>query len=165
MRSLQSPSSSFGAMLASVIMNKQPHELRLAVSKEITDGEWNLEQVMTIVEKEIDARERAAANAKPVQKGAGRGHPPTASALLSSSSSPSCSFCGQSHFSVNCETVSDVGERKQSLRKSGRCFVWLQKGHLGKVCQSSPRIVTVAEEDTMPVSVLRASTIHKDPQI
>eukprot|EP00731_Ephydatia_muelleri_P025283 Em0017g366a len=31
-RSLQSPSSSFGAMLASVIMNKQPHELRLAVT-------------------------------------------------------------------------------------------------------------------------------------
>ena len=119
LQSLEVPSSSFGAMLASVIMNKLPHELRLAVSKEITDGEWNLEQVMTIVEKEIDARERAAANAKPVQKGAGRGHPPTASALLSSSSSPSCSICGQSHFAVNCETVSDVGERKQSLRKSG----------------------------------------------
>ena len=118
-------------------MNKLPHELCLAVSKEITDGEWNLEQVMTIVEKEIDARERAAANAKPMQKGAGRGHPPTASALLSSSSSPSCSFCGQSHFSVNCETVSDVGERKQSLRKSGRCFVCLRKGHLGKGCRSS----------------------------
>ena len=61
----------------------------------------------------------------------------TASALLSSSSSPSCSFCGQSHFSVNCETVSDVGERKQSLRKSGRCFVCLRKGHLGKDCRSS----------------------------
>ena len=83
-RSLQSlgvPSTSFGAMLASVIMNKLPHELHLAVSKEITDGEWNLEQVITIVEKEIDAIERAAANTKRVQKGAGRGHPPTASAF------------------------------------------------------------------------------------
>ena len=133
-RSLKSfgvPSSSFGAMLASVIMNKLLHDLRLAVSKEITDAEWNLEQVMTIVERELDTRERAAANTKPVQRGAGRGHPPTASTLLSSSF-PSCSFYGQSHFSINCEIVSNVGERKQSLRKSGRCFVCLRKGHLGK---------------------------------
>ena len=60
-------------------MNKLLHELHLAVSKEITDGEWNLEQVMKIVEKEL-TRERAAANVKPVWRGAGRGHPPTASA-------------------------------------------------------------------------------------
>ena len=39
LQSLEVPSSSFGAMLASVIMNKQPHELHLAVSKEITDGD------------------------------------------------------------------------------------------------------------------------------
>ena len=88
----------------------------------------------TIVERELDARKRAAVSTKPVQKGAGRGHPPTPSALLSSGNSPSCSFSGQPHFSVNCEVVSDVGERKQSLRKSGRCFTCLRKGHLGKDC-------------------------------
>ena len=138
-RSLQSlgvPSSSFGAMLASVIMNKLPHDLRLAVSKEITDGEWDLKKVMAVVEKEIDARERAAANAKPVQRGMGRSHPPTASALLSSSGSP-CSFCGQPHFSANCETVADVLERKQLLSKNGRCFACLRKGHMSKDCRSS----------------------------
>eukprot|EP00731_Ephydatia_muelleri_P007453 Em0003g1701a len=139
-RSLQSlgvPSSSFGAMLASVIMNKLPHDLRLAVSKEITDGEWDLKKVMAVVEKEIDARERAAANAKPVLRGMGRSHQPTASALLSSSGSPSCSFCGQPHFSANCETVADVRERKQLLSKNGRCFACLRKGHMSKDCRSS----------------------------
>ena len=139
-RSLQSlgvPSSSFGAMLASVIMNKLPHDLRLAVSKEITDGEWDLKKVMAVVEKEIDARERAAANAKPVQRGMGRSHQPTASALLSSSGSPSCSFCGQPHFSANCETVADVREWKQLLSKNGRCFACLRKGHMSKDCRSS----------------------------
>ena len=139
-RSLQSlgvPSSSFGAMLASVIMNKLPHDLRLAVSKEITDGEWDLKRVMAVVEKEIDARERAAANAKPVQRGMGRSHQPTASALLSSSGSPSCSFCGQPHFSANCETVADVRERKQLLTKNGTCFACLRKGHMSKDCRSS----------------------------
>ena len=139
-RSLQSlgvPSSSFGAMLASVIMNKLPHDLRLAVSKEITDGEWDLKKVMAVVEKEIDARERAAANAKPVLRGMGRSHQPTASALLSSSGSPSCSFCGQPHFSANCKTVADVRERKQLLSKNGRCFACLRKGHMSKDCRSS----------------------------
>ena len=139
-RSLQSlgvPSSSFGAMLASVIMNKLPHDLRLAVSKEITDGEWDLKKVMAVVEKEIDARERAAANAKPVLRGMGRSHQPTASALLSSSGSPSCSFCGQPNFSANCETVADVRERKQLLSKNGRCFACLRKGHMSKDCRSS----------------------------
>ena len=42
-------------------MSKLPQELRLIVSRTITDGEWNFEKVMAVIEKEIDARERAGA--------------------------------------------------------------------------------------------------------
>ncbi|KAL5502091.1 hypothetical protein EMCRGX_G008809 [Ephydatia muelleri] len=153
-RSLQSlgvPSSSFGAMLASVIMNKLPHDLHLAVSKEITDGEWDLKKVMAVVEKEIDARERAAANAKPVQRGMGRSHQPTASALLSSSGSPSCSFCGQPHFSANCETVADVRERKQLLRsqQSGPNASSRSRSNAGGGQQSSISLVVSTKVPTL----------------
>ena len=56
------PSSSFGTLLASVFMNKLPPELRLTGSREVVGDKWELDAVMKIVEKEIDARERAAAS-------------------------------------------------------------------------------------------------------
>ena len=61
MRSLKSlgiPSESYGSLLSTVLLSKLP---QLIVSRTITDGEWNFEEIMAVIEKEIDARERAGA--------------------------------------------------------------------------------------------------------
>ena len=60
--SLGVPSSSYGALLSSVLITKLPQEFRLTVSREIKEGEWDLSAVMKILDRETDARERAAAN-------------------------------------------------------------------------------------------------------
>ena len=136
LHSLRIPSSSYGNLLLSVFMNKLPQEIRVVISREVTDECWDLDAIMKIVEREISARERASANAaSPVRKQPREG-PVTTSALLSNNSSVVCSFCGQPHPS-ECGSVTDVGERKQLLVKAGRCFVCLRKGHIGRDCRSS----------------------------
>ena len=55
LRSLGVPPESYGSLLSSVLMNKLPQEFRLLVSRDIKDGEWELDSLMHVVEKEIDA--------------------------------------------------------------------------------------------------------------
>ncbi|KAL5476354.1 hypothetical protein EMCRGX_G026289 [Ephydatia muelleri] len=140
LRSLGISSDSYGSLLASVLLNRLPPELRVMVTREITDEEWNLAKVMEIFQKELDARERAAVSTmstfqgkKPVKD------VPTASSLLTGDSTINCCFCGQSHTSEVCAKVTDVGHRKQILIKAGRCFLCLRKHHLSKNCRSSIR--------------------------
>ena len=53
LRSLGVPPESYGSLLSSVLMNKLPQEFRLLVSRDIKDGEWELDSLMRVVEKEM----------------------------------------------------------------------------------------------------------------
>ena len=102
LKSLGIPSESYGSLLSSVLMSKLPQELWLIVSRTITDGEWNFEEVMAVIEKEIDARERTGATFVTTTRNHGTKDLPTAAALFSGdSSSVCCSYCGQSQSSVS----------------------------------------------------------------
>ncbi len=50
-----------------------------------------------------------------------------------------CAFCAGQHYSASCESITKLGERKDILRKSGRCFVCLQFGHRGNQCSKNCR--------------------------
>ena len=82
---------------------------------------------------EIKARERALNTAAPGTNGGrpprvlDRGIPTSATLLSSDSLVAKCSYCRHQHPSVSCKTVIDPAERKQILRKAGRCFVWSQE--------------------------------------
>ena len=45
-----------------------------------------------------------------------------------------CVFCKQLHPSYKSRKVTDTSQRKSILRKNGRCFLCLEKGHLMKNC-------------------------------
>ena len=63
----------------------------------------------------------------------------TATALLSPTIAPHCSYCQQSHFSGECGVVTAPDERNQILKRSGRCFICLKKYHVSKDCWSTNR--------------------------
>ena len=67
----------------------------------------------------------------------------TASTLISSSqdllANPQCSYCQQSHSSLNCPNVTDIAARKQILKTSGRCFNCLCRNHVSQHCKFSSR--------------------------
>ena len=115
LRALGVPSESYSSLLSSVLINKLPQELCLIVSCEVKGEEWELDELMKIVEAEIEARERAT-----VTKASNR-IPPTSTTLVAHDANltVSCSYCRQSHPSNACPTVTDVTERKRILKTSG----------------------------------------------
>ena len=53
-----------------------------------------------------------------------------------SPSNPSCCYCQQAHSSNSCGVVTSIDSRKQILKRSGRCFSCLRKGHISRECRS-----------------------------
>ena len=53
LKSLGIPSSSYGSLLSSIIVNKLPQELQLIISREIKDQDWPLDNIMHALENEL----------------------------------------------------------------------------------------------------------------
>ena len=136
LKSIGIAASSYGNLLASILMKKIPSDLCLIVSRETVEDNWDLDSLLKVLEKEIEARERAAMNTSAQPRKPVRDYS-TAAALLSGTSSPLCAFCDQPHYSTHCRVVTDHEKRKQLLLKGGRCFICLKKGHLSRDCRSS----------------------------
>ena len=61
---------------------------------------------------------------------------PTTTSLVTGDGQPKCSYCRQSHPSVSSSIVTDVAQRKNILKKAGRCFLCLKRHHLSRNCRS-----------------------------
>ena len=124
LKSLRVTSESYGSLLASILMNKLPSELRLIISRKIGDDDWDFGVILKELLTEVEARERTTsnqANPSSQDKWPLRGQPSqhTVAMLQSSNSTTHCSFCGQSHPSERCGTVQEPEDRKQALLKVG----------------------------------------------
>ena len=139
LKSLGITSDNYGSLLASVLMNKLPQELKLIITRK-REEDWNLDGILGEVEKEIEARERARpSNITPVKEKRATNDHPTTSTLLSGAVNKSCCYCSQQHSSDVCTAVIDGEARRKILKKSGRCFVCLKRGHISKECRSKYR--------------------------
>ena len=56
LRALGVDAGSYGQLLSSILMNKLPTEMHLIISHE-RGGKWNIEEMMRIINREIEARE------------------------------------------------------------------------------------------------------------
>ena len=65
-------------------------------------------------------------------QGRSGGGPSSASALLAKTLNDLCAYCKGEHAHENCEIVKSVEERKDLLRKYGRCFICVSKGHISR---------------------------------
>ena len=144
LKSLRIPSQSYGNLLCSMLMNKLPQDLRILVSRDIKNDNWDLDRLLELLEAEVEARERATSNSSagssnlhrnPQPKLQGR-QLPSGAVLQTGGSTISCTYCQGPHTSNSCQTVSNVTARKDILRKGGRCFLCLKKNHLCRDCNS-----------------------------
>ena len=131
LKSLEVPLNSYGYLLSSLFVNWLPQELRLIISREIGDAEWCIDEIMTIVEREISARERAFASFSSETHGTVL---LTAALLLTNDHQSKCAYCRQSHSSSSCTTIIDVSQWKAILKRTGRCYVCLKRHHLSRDC-------------------------------
>lgn len=95
---------------------------------------------MKILGNEMEARERAdivADNDCQANRRNLNGVPTTSTLIAGDDSSAlNCCYCGQSHCPNSCKAVNTTEAKRQILRRSGRCFVCLKGGHIGRYCRS-----------------------------
>ena len=103
--------------------------MQLNISRKVSEANWNL-----LMREEIIARESVQHNLCTEEMTSY--HP-----LIRPSyqTVEACCYCGQPHFPTSCSIITDIEARKQSLRKSGRCFSCLRKGHLSRNCRNANR--------------------------
>ena len=127
--------STLGTMLITVIVEKIPEELRLLITRKFSNAEWDVRELLDEFKNELSVREKC--DIKPQQNltEKSKSHSqPSAMGLHSGFSKISCAFCKGNHYSDKCETITDICSRKESLRRSGKCFVCLKTGHMSRHC-------------------------------
>ena len=151
LKSLEVQPESYGSLLSSVLMNKLPAELRLIASRKFADQDsWKFSELLTVIEEEVKARERSTLrslqDSRPhdsrshsrssSQEGRRTKEQATGAALFIDSAIPKCCFCQREHSSQDCLTVSGVESRREILRRNGRCYICLGRGHISRNCRS-----------------------------
>ena len=135
-------SGQYGSLLIPVIMTKLPQELRLRFARETDKEVWEIDELMGVLRKEVEAREATELIKLSQVKAPGgfRGPvppTPTAATLLTSGSPVRCVYCHEAHYSASCTKVCTPSERKAVLIRSGRCFNCLRANHKLRECESS----------------------------
>ena len=141
LRTLGITPDSYGSLLAPVLLSKLPQELRLIISRKTADTELVIDDLLKMMEAEITAQERTMTNSSQQPQQPRRNTNPTAAALLSGTpgNGPFCCYCRQAHSAASCKTVTQVSARKDILKKNGRCFLCLKRGHIIRYCRSPNR--------------------------
>jgi hypothetical protein len=138
LRALGVSSDSYGSLLTSMLMNKLPGEIRLVIARELNDEHWEVDKLMEIIDKEVDARERSIG--QQLMRKTPHKSLPTGAVLVTSNSRPTgCVYCGGDHQSDQCTVITEPQPRKETLRKAGRCYVCLRKYHTSRNCRSKSR--------------------------
>ena len=110
------------------------------------DDNWNLDTLLDILKTEVDAREKCMITShKQYPQGVPKPFrntsiPATASTLFASSKNrnQSCTFCHGQQPTAQCHIVTDIRERRNMLRRQGRCYLCFRKaGRLAKDCEVS----------------------------
>ena len=102
-RGLRALGVSTERLLVSLLVNKLPPEIRLIVTRVSATGTWNLIDVMSVLEQEVDARECASAGSMFLPPCRLQTRLPTGATLFASNpasnNEPFCVYCGQRHTS------------------------------------------------------------------
>ena len=145
LESLGINATQYGSFLIPVIMSKLPAEVRLQIARVSVKDVWEVEELLTVIKTEVEAREISdtvkVTEQEPITPR--RGTQPTASALVvteGGNNKVSCVYCKAKHFSASCGALTDVTTaRLDILRKEGRCFLCLSRGHRVSNCTSTRR--------------------------
>ena len=138
LRALGQTSDSYGSLLIPVLMKRLPQEFRLMLNRKMNDEDWTVNTIMKELEDEVKAREKAGSIPK---NDTDRRHPrPTGVTLFTGGKGVTCCYCNKhGHRPEMCRTINRVDSRKELLRKDGRCFTCLSRGHISADCRGGQR--------------------------
>ena len=135
-------SEQYGSLLIPVIMSKFPNEIRLRAARETNKDVWEIEELLQTIKQEVEARETSEgtrvnpsratflSNRTPTNSN------PTTGSFITNSTGIRCVYCNGDHFSASCTKVVNVKDRRDILKRSGRCYNCLRSHHKSKDCDS-----------------------------
>lgn len=134
LRSLGIEAASYGALLSPVLLTKLPPDLRLVVSRKVSDSNLDMDALLTTFEEELTARERA--NPQPPRRTLEKLHltyslAPTTQGLNLSVATASSLIHPQAAPLLLIWLLAS--------RPSGRCFNCLHRCHVSRECKSTFR--------------------------
>ena len=141
--------TSYGTLLISIIFDRIPTELKLLISRKFKNDVFDLDILIEIFKEELFARERVQAIGGNKNNSSDETDYVTGNNLLNNSRISDkkyenkydsalkvCVYCGgKNHISTRCNTITHTETRRNNLKKAGRCFLCLSKGHLKKHCK------------------------------
>ena len=151
-RSLQAigiESRSYGSLLAPIILEILPHQLKLIISRNLKSEIWDLDKILLLINEELRTQESCIIPSNSFnsisndekQGGNNLSHfesPTSGSALYANQTHQhKCVFCRGNHWSDKCKVISDPETRKEYLRKGNRCFLCLNQSHISRNCSKA----------------------------
>lgn len=146
LNSLGVASGSYGHLLCPILLKLIPAEIALEFNRKKTkDKDMDVNELISFIKEEVESREATlqinsenyVTNKSEKYKqhhtsNFKRGFP-SASALTTNVKNI-CVFCKNSHISEKCQDLS-IPEKREKLRKEGRCFVCFRKFHISAKCK------------------------------
>ena len=141
--------TSYWKLLISIIFDRIPTELKLLISRKFKNNVFDLDILIEIFKQELFARERVQAIDGKKNSSYDETDSFTEHNLLNNSRKSDKRYekkydsplkvrvyCGgKNHLSTRCNTIIHIETRRNILKKAGRCFLCLSKGHLKKHCK------------------------------
>ena len=142
LQSLGVDEQAYGTVLVNVLLKRLPEDIQLIISRKMAErddgSDWKLPQLLELLKLEIEAREKCSHGKREARRNTGDHYATAATLTTGVKTKPKCTFCQGDHGTVDCRIVTSVQERRNILRKSGRCFLCLRRaGHLAKDCDAS----------------------------
>ena len=139
-KSLKLESEDFGCILITILFEKLSDELNIIISRKFGSATWTLDRVLEYLHEELRAQENCVSNLSShcgSSGKSGKGPYTTSGFHIQGGKVFSCVYCNEdSHGSAKCKHITNAISRKNILRKNGRCFLCLQKGHSVGKCPS-----------------------------
>ena len=161
--SLKIDAGSYGMMLKSIILEKLPNQVRLLLTRDLRDTEWDLTKLQTALKNELLARE--ACSLIPSSDQSEEENFSTASALVTKNYEFKCVFCQGKHYSDKCDKITDVEIRKNHLRNSGRCFMCLKPKHTIRNCTSSRKCFYCKGHHNSAICEIKFKSAENSPNL
>jgi len=134
-----------------MIESKLPENIRVSVLAKKNDI-WNMNEMLAVLATEINIREKskptyAKRESQSYSRMPAERDLSTASTLLVSGEKRKCAYCyEENHSSEECGKVISPKERKEILRRYGRCYICLKRGHRARDCRNTTKCKNCQEK-------------------
>ena len=122
------------------MLEKLPEDIKLQVTRFISSEIWDLRELLELLTKEVEAREKCAfLTTKDKVSGQTDKHSCnhfTTASFVNKVQEKGCVFCSGNHSSHKCSVVQSPNDRKTVLMQNGRCFRCLSAEHQSWTCKA-----------------------------